>query len=214
MARMADDHDPARRASARRSRAQTGKLIVLALEPEPCCLLETTDEAIALLRGSSFRRARRSSLDAEPDAAVSAGEARAGTAGGISGSASMCATPPSSSRIRVDSFARIDARRHQHRQDPAQLGHQGSGRRVPTGSAALARSTTASICTRPSSRAMARSRAMPICPRHSPRLRRGEAGGEWRVHCHVPVFLERSRACSSTQRRAEGRAGALPRARV
>jgi hypothetical protein len=30
-------------------------------------------------------------------------------------------------------------------------------------------------------------------------LRRGEAGGEWRVHCHVPVFLDRFEGLSSTQ---------------
>ena len=30
-------------------------------------------------------------------------------------------------------------------------------------------------------------------------LRRGEAGGEWRVHCHVPIFLERFGPFRSTQ---------------
>ena len=30
-------------------------------------------------------------------------------------------------------------------------------------------------------------------------LRRGEAGGAWRVHCHVPVFLDRFGAFQSTQ---------------
>ena len=30
-------------------------------------------------------------------------------------------------------------------------------------------------------------------------LRRGEAGGEWRVHCHVPVFVKRFGQFSSTQ---------------
>jgi hypothetical protein len=30
-------------------------------------------------------------------------------------------------------------------------------------------------------------------------LRRGEAGGEWRVHCHVPIFLEDFGALASTQ---------------
>lgn len=30
-------------------------------------------------------------------------------------------------------------------------------------------------------------------------VRRGEAGGEWRVHCHVPVFVDRFDALESTQ---------------
>jgi sugar phosphate isomerase/epimerase len=30
-------------------------------------------------------------------------------------------------------------------------------------------------------------------------LRGGKAGGEWRVHCHVPIFLERASAFHSTQ---------------
>jgi hypothetical protein len=30
-------------------------------------------------------------------------------------------------------------------------------------------------------------------------LRRGESGGEWRVHCHVPVFLEDFGGLGSTQ---------------
>lgn len=30
--------------------------------------------------------------------------------------------------------------------------------------------------------------------------RRGEAGGEWRVHCHVPVFVDRFEGLRSTQR--------------
>ena len=30
-------------------------------------------------------------------------------------------------------------------------------------------------------------------------LRTGEAGGEWRVHCHVPIFLETAGAFDSTQ---------------
>ena len=74
-------------------------------------------------------------------------------------------------------------------------------------------STTASICIRRSSARPARSRATPTCPTPSPRLRRGEAGGEWRVHCHVPVFLERFEGLGSTQDVAQGRARALPRAR-
>jgi hypothetical protein len=30
-------------------------------------------------------------------------------------------------------------------------------------------------------------------------LRDGRAGGEWRVHCHVPIFLERAGGFHSTQ---------------
>jgi hypothetical protein len=30
-------------------------------------------------------------------------------------------------------------------------------------------------------------------------LERNEAGGEWRVHCHLPVFLDRFEAVGSTQ---------------
>jgi hypothetical protein len=30
-------------------------------------------------------------------------------------------------------------------------------------------------------------------------LRSGEAGGEWRIHCHVPIFLEKAGVFHSTQ---------------
>ena len=30
-------------------------------------------------------------------------------------------------------------------------------------------------------------------------LRSGDAGGEWRIHCHVPIFLEKAGAFHSTQ---------------
>jgi hypothetical protein len=42
--------------------------------------------------------------------------------------------------------------------------------------------------------------------------RRGEAGGEWRVHCHVPVFMERFETLGSTQQNLR-QALALCRAR-
>jgi len=50
--------------------ARTGRVVCLALEPEPCCLLETVEETVAffqtrLLSGTAVRRfARRTGLDA------------------------------------------------------------------------------------------------------------------------------------------------------
>jgi hypothetical protein len=40
-------------------------------------------------------------------------------------------------------------------------------------------------------------------------LRRGEAGGEWRVHCHVPIFLERAGTFHSTQPTLEAALGCI-----
>ena len=61
-------------------------------------------------------------------------------------------------------------------------------------------STTASICIRRSSARTAGSHATPTAGAFAA-LRRGEAGGEWRVHCHVPVFLEVSRASARRKTR-------------
>ena len=61
-------------------------------------------------------------------------------------------------------------------------------------------------------RATARSRATSICPRLRGAARAARRGGEWRVHFHVPIFLERSRRARHHAGRS-ARAAALCRER-
>jgi sugar phosphate isomerase/epimerase len=54
-------------------REATGRLVELALEPEPCCFLETTDDAVSFFQDSLFSASARSRFSAL--AGVSAGDA-------------------------------------------------------------------------------------------------------------------------------------------
>lgn len=50
-------------------REQTGKTLTLALEPEPCCMLETIEETVAFFEAHLFSRAARERLTARTGAA-------------------------------------------------------------------------------------------------------------------------------------------------
>ena len=60
-------------------------------------------------------------------------------------------------------------------------------------------STIPCTCTRWCSRGPAASRDSPICPRRLPRCKVSTADREWRVHFHVPIFLDRLAPFASTQ---------------
>ena len=115
---------------------------------------------------------------------------RARRCSAISASATISATRAVEFEDPADAFARLaDAGiRVAKLQLSSGAAHPRRRRRAP--SERCGRSTTASTCTRWSSAGTARSRATSISRRRFAALRAGKAGGEWRVHCHVPVFLE------------------------
>lgn len=176
-------------------RRETGRTIVLAVEPEPACFLETTDEVIRFLSEDVFARdacqllsnitglafaeaeqALRSHVGLCFDVCHSAVEfeetmemLEAVRAAGIA-----VAKIQLSSALRVSADA-SDFERLLGKFDDGIYLHQTVERR----NGALTRHTDL-----PAAFAAARS---------------GNAGGEWRVHCHVPVFVESYGDLGSTQ---------------
>jgi hypothetical protein len=163
----------------------SGKHIALALEPEPCCVLETVDESIAFFEGELLARA---SLDA---LAAMIGGNRLDSETALRRHLGICydvchgaveyenpirsmdrllgagiAVPkiqlsaamriPAMSADLIDAVMQFDEGTYLHQ--TVVKGETGMTRYVDLGDAVAA-------------------------------FRRGEADGEWRIHCHVPIFL-------------------------
>jgi len=174
-------------------RRSTGKTIALALEPEPCCLLETTDEAVAFfaryLHGADAVR-RLCELTGEPAAEASAlarrhlgvcldachaaveHELAAEVVGKLQAAGIAIVKIQLSAGIRIARATAESVRALEPYLDPVYL-HQVVARRgqtleryvdLPDALAALAQ--------------VPDERAEPA---------------EWRVHYHVPIFLDRLR---------------------
>jgi len=174
--------------------ARTAKTIALAVEPEPCCLLETTDEAIAFFDDHLFSARTVDSMrnltgldadDAETalrrhlglcfdvcHAAVEFEDARASLAR-IAAAGIKVAKMQLSAAIRV-----------------AQAGGETEALLRPFDDGIYLHQTVAKNGT------LARHEDLPQA---FAAFARGESRGEWRVHCHVPVFLDAFEGLGSTQ---------------
>jgi len=174
---------------------RTGREIVLALEPEPCCFLETIEEAVAFFRdhlhtdtsaaivaqatGLSISQAHAAlrrhlglcydichgAVEYEDPADAFARFAAAGI---------RVAKLQLSSALRLPSVDTTTEKTLSEFDDGVYL-HQVVERRNGT-----------------------LTRHVDLAPAFAA-LRAGRAGGEWRVHCHVPVFLEIAGSFHSTQ---------------
>jgi sugar phosphate isomerase/epimerase len=174
---------------------RTGREIVLALEPEPCCFLETIDEAIAFFRDHLHTDASAAIVAREaavsPEQAHDALRRHLGLCYDICHGAVEFEDP-------ADAFARFAAARI--RVAKLQLS---SALRIPVVGAGTETSLKAfddgvylhQVVER---RNGAITRHVDLAPAFAA-LRAGAGGGEWRVHCHVPVFLEVAGAFHSTQ---------------
>lgn len=176
-------------------RRDTGKSIVLALEPEPCCFIETIAEAIAFFNGRLFARssidvfARLANVPAEQ--AEAAMRRHLGVCLDVCHAAVEFEDPTEcvarleaagirvpkiqlSSALRVPS---VDARAIELLRsfDDGIYLHQ----TVADGEGSLTRYTD--------------------LPDAIAAHRGGAASGEWRVHCHVPLFRADYGALQSTQ---------------
>jgi len=177
-------------------RDRTGQEIVLALEPEPCCFLETIDETVAFFRDHLFGDACTKLVallaGIDPQAAEAALRRHIGVCYDVCHGAVEYEDPA----IAFAAFARAGIR-------IAKL-QLSSALRVP-----LVGATTEpqlamfddgvylhQVVQR---RGDAITRFVDLAPAFAA-LRAGTAGGEWRVHCHVPIFLETAGAFESTQR--------------
>jgi sugar phosphate isomerase/epimerase len=174
---------------------ETDREIVLALEPEPCCFLETVEETIAFFTQHVFGAhaasvlSRYSGLDAE--AARKALRRHVGVCYDVCHGAVEYETP-------AEAFAALQ-------QAGIRIGklQLSSALRVPevgpdTQSALSAFDDGVYLHQVIQRHNGAIARYVDLGPAFAA-LRCGEAGGEWRVHCHVPVFLEKAGTFYSTQ---------------
>ncbi len=173
---------------------KTGQTIALALEPEPCCYLETIEETVAFFNGHLFGRAGVARLAALSGLSTAAAESAMRRHIGVCydvchaavefedpktsvdrlrSSGILIAKLQLSSALRVAAFDRESAKHLAAFAEPVYL-HQvvqradGSLRRFVDLPQALAESS-------------------------------GATGSEWRVHFHVPIFIERMTHFGTTQ---------------
>ncbi len=176
-------------------RRDTGRTIVLAIEPEPACFLETTDEVIRFLKERIFAGDACQLFSNITGAALADAEQalrhHVGLCFDVCHSAvefeetgemleAVRAAGIAVAKIQLSSALRVSAEASDFERllgkfDDGIYLHQTVERR----NGALTRHTDL-----PAAFAAARS---------------GNAGGEWRVHCHVPVFVESFGDLGSTQ---------------
>jgi hypothetical protein len=173
----------------------TGREIVLAIEPEPCCLLETVEETVAFFSDHLFGDeaadvlAERTGLDRA--AARAALRQHVGVCYDICHGSIEFEEPAAA-------FAAFE--RAGIRLAKLQLS---SALRIPVLNDATEQSLRAfddgvylhQVVER---RDGILTRHVDLEPAFAA-LREGRAGGEWRVHCHVPIFLDRAGPFHSTQ---------------
>jgi sugar phosphate isomerase/epimerase len=173
----------------------TGRELVLALEPEPCCLIETVEETVEFFRDHLHAEscaafvARQAGIDME--------EARAALRRHLGICYDVC---HGAIEFEEPAAAFATLRRAGIRIAKVQLS---SALRVTE----LQDSTAASLIPFDDGvylhqvvqrRNGALTRYVDLAPALAA-LRAGEAGGEWRIHCHVPIFLEAAGQFRSTQ---------------
>lgn len=219
---------------------ETGKHIALALEPEPCCMLETVDETLDYFAGHLLAAptlARLGGLcDATPEQAGVLLRRHLGVCYDVCHAAVEFEDPFAAlhrlraagltiPKIQLSSALRIprmDAELitalevfddgvylHQVVVRPGQTGQTGqTGHTGHTGQAGRSRQSEQSEQSERSERseqseqseqsAQTQLRRFTDLPEAIAAFRRGELDGEWRIHCHVPVFLDDLGLFSST----------------
>lgn len=191
-ARIKSEADVARMAEAMVAHAAhlyeieraTGKEIVLAFEPEPCCFLETSDEAVAFFQEHLF------AADAVDQFSAETGTSRAAAGAALRRHLGLCFDVCHAAVVYEDASASLEA-------------IAAAGIRIPKIqlSSALKLPEVTEAAEEQLTRfddgvylhqtyevrdgQMTRYTDLPDA---FAALRRGESGGEWRVHCHVPLF--------------------------
>jgi sugar phosphate isomerase/epimerase len=189
-------------AELHRIRAATGKTITLALEPEPCCHIETVDEAIHFFREHLFAPEAVTGLAAE--LGVDANEARAIAQRHIGLCYDACHMAVEfedvakslqrlrAAGIRICKFQISSALKLQFQ--------RGDGRPRALLSP-FAESTYLHQTVARSKTGVVRYTDLPEAMAEDDRMAKSAPGEpvEWRVHFHVPIFLEEMRNFQTTQ---------------
>ena len=174
---------------------RTGREIVLALEPEPCCFLETIEETVAFFRDHLHGEASAAMLAEQAGIDLAAARQALGRHIGVCYDICHGAVEFEAPAAAIAAFERAQIR-------VAKL-QLSSALRVPDVDETTERALSAfddgvylhQVIQR---RNGAITRYVDLAPAFAA-LRSGEASGEWRVHCHVPIFLEKAGAFHSTQ---------------
>jgi len=174
---------------------ETGKHISLALEPEPCCFLETIDEAIDFFNDHLFARQSVETFRRLTD--ISAREAREALRRHLGICLDVCHASVEF-EDPVECLGRLAA--VGIRVPKIQLS---SALRIPAVDASaaqlLARFDDGVYLHQTVEVQADRITRYRDLPEALDALRSGRAGGEWRVHCHVPLFQADYGALQSTQ---------------
>ena len=173
----------------------TGKQIVLALEPEPCCFLETTPEAIAFFEDHLFSDTAVEHFRREAHTSVA--EARQALRRHLGVCLDVCHAAVEF-EDPVESVERLDAAGI--RVAKIQLSSALKLPNVGADSAELLLPFDDGVYLHQTieSRDGMLTRYADL-PDALAALHSGNAGGEWRVHCHVPLFQSSYGALQSTQ---------------
>jgi sugar phosphate isomerase/epimerase len=176
-------------------RKRTGREIVLALEPEPCCFLETVEETLAFFREH---------LHGEAAAAIvanRAGISRAAARDALRRHVGVCydichgavefEEPAAAFAALADAGIRIP----KLQLSSALRLPQVNGRTEAMLAAFEDGVYLHQVVERKNGTV---TRYVDLAPAFAA-LRSGQTGGEWRVHCHVPIFLETAGDFHSTQ---------------
>jgi len=174
---------------------RTGREIALALEPEPCCFLETVDETLGFFRDHVHSDETTGLLARLAGIDVAAAGAALRRHLGVCYDVCHGAVEYEDPAAALAAFERAGIR-------VAKL-QLSSALRLPavgaaTEAALLAFDDGVYLHQVVQRRDGAISRFVDLPPALAA-LRAGNAGGEWRVHCHVPVFLEVAGSLQSTQ---------------
>jgi sugar phosphate isomerase/epimerase len=175
--------------------AETGKTIMLALEPEPCCLLDTTDEAIAFFKDHLFgAEAARQFCQLT---AVSTAQAETALRRHLTLCFDVCHAAVGFEDVR-DSLGRI--RDAGIRIAKIQLSSALRLANATVDAETLLRPFDDGVYLHQTVEARdGRLTRFVDLPEAFAAMRSGNAGGEWRVHCHVPLFCASYGALQSTQ---------------
>ena len=174
---------------------RTGREIVLALEAEPCCFLEVVDETIAFFHDH---------LHTEANAAVLAGLTgldHAAAASALHRHIGVC-YDICHGALQYEEPGEVFVRFWKANIRVAKL-QLSSALRIPRVSDATRRELAAfddgvylhQVVQRQNG---SFTRFVDLAPAFEA-LQKGQADGEWRVHCHVPIFLDAAGAFDSTQ---------------
>jgi hypothetical protein len=173
----------------------TGREIVLAIEPEPCCLLETVEETVAFFSDHLFSDMTTDLL------AKGAGLSRASARVALRRHVGVC-YDICHGGVEFEEPAAVFAAFERAGIRVAKL-QLSSALRIPELNDATEQSLRAFddgvyLHQIVESHNGVLTRHADLDPALAT-LRDGRAGGEWRVHCHVPIFLERAGGFHSTQ---------------